>query len=400
METMVSVLVPVYNREAEIEKCILSIVNQTYRNLEIILVDDGSTDNSLEICQKYAAVDGRIKVIHKENGGLISARKAGVQAAAGEYVAHIDGDDWVEAEYIETLVNASDLGTVDVVIAGFVCEYVDGRTEEVCNARPCGLYNKEEMKKSIYPVLMNGNADGYNEIYPSQWSKLFRRTLALEKQMMVDNEQKCDCDEDTVCVYPILLSANSIRIIDACQYHYVRRIDSLSTYGTAAATYFDAVKYMYHRLKDEFLQYEEKDILMLQLEGILSTRIATGLKRYYSFLTNQYLFPYELIGQGSRIVLYGAGAVGRNFYKQILKNHYCEVILWVDKGYERIDIPYAEIKNPEIMLRGGYDYVVVCLKGRQLAERVINSLKDMGISEDKIIWKEDYKIDLDVRFVE
>ena len=398
MEKLVSVLVPVYNREAEIEKCILSITNQTYKDLEIILVDDGSTDRSLEICHKYAAADGRIRVIHKENGGLISARKAGIQAATGEYVAHIDGDDWVEAEYIETLVNASDSGTVDVVIAGFVSEYVDGHTEKVCSARPCGLYNKEEMKKNIYPVLMNSNADGYNEIYPSQWGKLFRRTLALEKQMLVDSRQKCD--EDNSCVYPILLSANSIRIIDSCQYHYVRRINSISKFGTAATAYFEAIKYMHSRLKDEFLQYEEKDLLMLQLEGIVSTRIAIGMKKYYSFLINQYLFPYEMVKQGSRIVLYGAGAVGRNLYKQILKNQYCDIVLWVDKDYERIDIPYAEIKNPETILHDEYDYVVICLKGRQLAESVINNLIDMGVSEDKIVWKEDYKIDLDVRFDE
>lgn len=392
---LVSVIVPIYNREAELEKCILSIVNQTYRDLEIILVDDGSTDSSLEICQKYAALDERIHIVHKENGGLISARKAGLQEATGEYVAHVDGDDWVDAEYIETLVNAADFGTVDVVVAGFISEYTDGHIQRVCCAMPCGLYDKEKMKMEIYPVMMNLNADGRDEINPSQCCKMFRRKIALEKQMLVDSRQRCD--EDTSCVYPILLSANSIRIIDACLYHYVRRENSISTRGTAPISYFDAVKYMYKRLKEDFLQYEEHEQLLLQLEEVVSRRIVVGMKKYYSLLMNQYMFPYELINKGSKVVLYGAGVIGRSFYKQITKNKFCEIIAWVDRNYENIDIPYAVIKNPKAILQEKYDYVVVCLKERQIAEKAMDELKIMGIAEDRILWKEDYAAALDVR---
>ncbi len=153
MKELVSVIVPIYNIEDEIGKCIESIISQTYRNLEIILVDDGSTDKSLSICHKYAADDKRIKVIHKKNGGLVSARKAGMQAASGPYVAHIDGDDWVEEGYIETLVNGTDSGNVDVVIAGFLVESVDGSVEKIQNKVESGLYDKEDIKQFIYPVL-------------------------------------------------------------------------------------------------------------------------------------------------------------------------------------------------------------------------------------------------------
>lgn len=391
---LVSVIVPIYNREAELEKCILSIMNQTYRDLEIILVDDGSTDSSLEICQKYAAIDKRIKVIHKENGGLISARKAGLLAAGGEYIAHIDGDDWVEETYIEKLANATDSGTVDVAIEGFISEDAGG-IKKMLNACPCGLYQKKEIEKLIYPILMDNSADGRNQIYPSQWSKLFRRELALEKQMLIDD--RYSDDEDTLCVYPILLCAQSIRIIDICQYHYVRRMNSMSTYATSATAYFDTVKYMYEYLRHEILQYKEKEILMLQLEKLLSTRITAGMKKYYSFLINQYVFPYELVEQGSRVVLYGAGVIGRSFYKQVTKNKYCEIMAWVDRNYENIDIPYAVIKNPNVIVQENYDYVVVCLKGRQIAEKAMDELKMMGIAENRILWKEDYTAALDVR---
>ena len=397
-KVLVSVIVPIYNREAEIEKCILSIIHQTYKDMEIILVDDGSTDGSLGICKQYADIDDRIHIIHKENGGLISARKAGLQKASGEYVAHIDGDDWIEENYIETLVKATDYGTVDVVVAGFVNEYIGIRedNEKVLNALPCGLYTKKEIEDLIYPVMLNSNMDGYNEIYPCQWAKLFKRELAVKKQMLVDD--RYSCDEDTLCVYPILLCAGSIRIIDACQYHYVRRMDSLSTYGTDAVIYFDTVKYMYKYLKNEIEQYEKKESLMLQLEKLVSARITAGMKKYYSLLINQYIFPYGLIVQGSRVALYGAGAVGRCFYRQLMKDKYCKIELWVDKNYKTVDISYAEVKEPKLLLQEQCDYIIVCLQNELAAQSIISDLKSMGIEENKIVWRADYKADMDIRF--
>lgn len=393
---LVSIIVPIYNREAELDQCILSIMDQTYKEIEIILVDDGSTDNSLKICQKYADIDARIHIIHKENGGLVSARKAGLQVAGGEYIAHIDGDDWVEKEYIETLIQATDSAAVDVVIAGFTMECADGKTVKIRCARPCRLYNMGAIKKEIYPFMLCINSNGQNEIYPSQCSKLFRRELALEKQMLVDSRQRCD--EDTACVYPIILAAESIRIIDACQYHYVKREGSISSSGTSAVAYFDAARFVYMRLREEFMQYEERESLLLQLEQLVSQRIAVGMKKYYSLLINQYIFPYELITKGSRVVLYGAGAVGRCFYRQLRKGKYCEVILWVDINYKNADIAYAMIEAPKRILQEQYDSVIVCIQNRQKAQDAINNLKFMGIDEMKIVWKEDYKADMDIRF--
>lgn len=92
----ISVIVPIYNADRYLERCLSSIIGQTYKNLEIICVDDGSTDNSLAICNKYSLLDNRIKVIHKNNGGVTSARKAGMKIASGEWVGFVDSDDWLE----------------------------------------------------------------------------------------------------------------------------------------------------------------------------------------------------------------------------------------------------------------------------------------------------------------
>ena len=102
---LVSVVIPVYNVEKYVEKCLDSVINQTYQNLEIIIVNDGSTDNSLSVCQKKKLSDSRIKLINKENGGLSSARNAGIECAQGEFICFIDSDDWIELDYIEVLLN-------------------------------------------------------------------------------------------------------------------------------------------------------------------------------------------------------------------------------------------------------------------------------------------------------
>ena len=95
---MISIIVPIYKVEKYIRQCVDSIINQTYEDIEIILVDDGSPDNCPQICDDYAKTDSRVKVIHKENGGIMSARKAGLKVATGEYIGFVDGDDWIEAD--------------------------------------------------------------------------------------------------------------------------------------------------------------------------------------------------------------------------------------------------------------------------------------------------------------
>jgi len=125
---LLSVIVPVYNVEAYVARCVESILNQTYKNLEVILVDDGATDASGAICDTFAAQDPRVRVIHKENGGLSSARNAGLETATGEYITFVDSDDWIEGDALEKLLAATLEHQVELVVGG---RYdVDGKTGE------------------------------------------------------------------------------------------------------------------------------------------------------------------------------------------------------------------------------------------------------------------------------
>lgn len=173
----VSVIVPVYNAEKYLGECVDSILAQTLRDIEVILVDDGSTDTSSSICDAYAEKDSRVQVIHKANGRAASARNAGLKIAQGEYIAFVDSDDWIAPEMYEKMLAAG----ADVCL----CDYLRFQGEKEfpftqSNIRE-GFYDKEQIRKEVYPHLV---MDGIE--YPitiSNWALLIRRKIIAENQL-------------------------------------------------------------------------------------------------------------------------------------------------------------------------------------------------------------------------
>lgn len=125
MDSLISIIVPVYNTENYLEKCLYSLVNQTYKNIEIIIIDDGSPDNSMNIIQKFVLADNRVKVISQKNQGLSGARNTGMNNANGDYIMFIDSDDWIEIDTCEKAINASEKYNADVVFWPYIKEFSD-----------------------------------------------------------------------------------------------------------------------------------------------------------------------------------------------------------------------------------------------------------------------------------
>ena len=143
MNSLISVIVPIYNVEKYLDRCVESIINQTYKNLEIILVDDGSPDNCTQMCDDYAKKDSRIRVVHKENGGLSDARNAGMEVATGEYVSFIDSDDYISLDFYETLFQTMIDNDSDIVECSVVKFYENGKFDE---------YSDDQMIKNFNTV--------------------------------------------------------------------------------------------------------------------------------------------------------------------------------------------------------------------------------------------------------
>ena len=211
-----SIVVPVYKVEKYLKCCVESILTQSFSDFELILVDDGSPDNCPQICDDYAKQDERVKVVHKSNGGLVSARKAGVKVANGEFIVNIDGDDYIKQGYLQEFAKAINQYNADVVCLGYV-EDCEGNIKE--NTDPAefeGFYDREKLEKEIFPYLLK-NKNGKS--FPSTiCMKAFRKTIFENVQLSVDDS--IVMGEDYACVKPCIFLANSIAVVNKCLYGY------------------------------------------------------------------------------------------------------------------------------------------------------------------------------------
>lgn len=242
----VSVIVPVYNLESYIEKCILSIQSQTLKDIEIIIVNDGSTDKTGEIIKKLASQDIRIKIINKQNGGILAARGSGFEAAKGEYILYIDGDDWIENDCCEVLYKAVIKNKSDMVICDFYEEY-DNKTLQVSSG---------DFKKINANEYMRSYFKGQIRSYV--WIKLIKREL-LEG---IDFTKGISLGDDSYLSILLSKKLNSVIKVDQPLIHYVIRQGSLTKkYDNSVFDIWKIIKFLQedlyfqnviHSLKEEF----------------------------------------------------------------------------------------------------------------------------------------------------
>ena len=217
---MISVIVPVYKVEKYLRHCVDSILAQTYTDFELLLVDDGSPDGCPQICDEYARIDPRVRVIHKPNGGLISARNAGILAAKGDYVCIVDGDDWAletMLQFIHDIVSRSPV-PLDMVLFAANNVYED-HLEETVNNVPEGYYDRTRLEKEIFPFLLTDTRKGLQVgvIQAHTWDKAFRRELLLEHYT---REERIRVFTDVPMTYECLLHCRNVYVCNERLYMY------------------------------------------------------------------------------------------------------------------------------------------------------------------------------------
>lgn len=213
---MISVIVPVYKVEQYLPQCIDSILNQTYRDLEILLIDDGSPDACGKICDKYAEKDKRIKAFHKKNSGLSDTRNYGIRRASGDYLAFVDSDDWIEPDMYEELINVAKDNQAEIVCSGFFYEYPE-RTE-VATVLDKKYVNNIDLVKS----LLNGRINVH------VWNKLYHKTV-----FNVDSFSKGRVYEDVLLMHNIFLEVPLLVCISKPLYHYRKNRKGAITLDTS-----------------------------------------------------------------------------------------------------------------------------------------------------------------------
>lgn len=387
MERKISVVVPVYNIESYIEECIISILNQTYPYLEIILVDDGSTDDSGKICDKYANEDGRIQVIHKNNGGLINARKKGIELATGEFLLFVDGDDWIKQDACEqALAKAVEHGA-DVVRFPLIVEKENSRQIRA-DKIPVGIYTSVN-KKDLIKNLINspdGKRAGTNNSICSQLTK-----TDVLKSFYQNLSDKLMYGEDFAFVMTSLLNADTVCIIDVPLYCYRMRESSMT--HNSNLYYYIQVNLLYLYLKEIFEKNTYKDILLPQLDKYMDELILRGINHRFIIPRDiripDYVIELNDIPFESKIVLYGAGAVGKSLFKFMGATKLYSIVGWVDKEWEEIRKEKIDVKSPEGLCGLEYDLILVAVKGKTLYYDIKKELIERyHINPQKIIWRE------------
>lgn len=370
----ISVIVPIYNVEEYLEKCLDSIVNQTYRNLEIILVDDGSSDNSLNICKHYEKIDTRILVIHKENAGLVAARKTGIWKATGDYIAFVDGDDWIENNAYEMIIKESDYE--DVLMFGLQEDY-EYKVVEKKNRIDVRSYQEDQIEEIMSKMLCDGIFYEFG-VLPNLVCKLIKASL-LQK-IVYNISDEVTIGEDAIFSYSAISRARTVRNINVAPYHYFQRGNSMVRKITDSkcilALYNDLV-----RIKvPQRLEEQWKRQVYVYMAFILQ------LKRTDEFVKKM---PFYTQLQGKKVMIYGAGNYGTAVSIALSNNMFAQIVGIADRDYQKIRKETLYITAPKDIIYNDFDILYIGILNEKICESVQKQLSQIGIRKEKILY---YKI--------
>lgn len=368
---MITIIVPVFNAENYLEKCLDSIVGQDYRDIEIIIVDDGSTDGSFSICKEYAAADGRIRLVHQENMGLVNARKTGIAAASGDYIGFVDADDRIDQGMYSGLLDDIDKNMPDMVLFGLKEVYPD-HTDLKRNKYEEGIYSREKMEKTLFPSMLSYGDFFDFGILPNLVCKLIRADFLRNSTFSVS-----DCvsvGEDADATFQLIVQADSIQIVDKDPYNYCKHGDSMMWNPLS----HESAEALENDLRTAFIRHKVYDVLKKQLKDYITfvrlLKIPDSVPEINTFFSDN----------GTRIALYGAGGFGQALY-HVYKDR---IAVWADRKFEMYSDKGLTVISPKELKdrQDEYDIVYISILDTGLCERIRNDLIESGIRKKIIFW--------------
>lgn len=368
-----SVIVPVYNVEPYLRRCLDSILHQSQPVQEIICVDDGSTDKSLIILQEYERTNDQVRVIHKKNGGLISARKAGLALATCPYATYVDSDDFIESEMYEDLMRQMLENDADVVTSGTIRDY-GTHVVRAREAAEAGCYRGTDLEK-LKSMLVSTETFFQTETTFHLVEKIFQTKLLRTFQNGFD--ERISVGEDVVVTWPFLLHAKCVYVSGKEYYHYCLRNDSIM--GVKAKNDVIQVHVYLETLRKRL--HDAQSCVPNIMEQFAMIRAYVLLLRDAAFIlktVGDILQPFGSVPKQSRIVLYGAGKFGNELKFWLDRNGY-HVVLWVDKAENR-----AGVRNPTTLKDAAYDIVLIAALQADAVASIKENLRTLGVSDKKI----------------
>lgn len=442
----VSVIIPVYNEEDYLCECLDSICRQSLKDIEIICVDDGSTDNSAEILEQYRVRDSRIKVLHQKNQYAGVARNKGMEHAVGKYLSFLDSDDFFEIQYLERMYEEAEKNTSDIVICR--ASYFDNirkvkeprNIPNELNYLPSNInsFNSRDIPEHIFQIT-NGWA----------WDKLFRTDFIKREGLLFQDGRTAN---DGFFVYMALAKAKVITKIN--EFLVNQRINNeTSLSNTRESSWYCGFQMLYDikqgLMQNQLYNIVERSFINFSLGYILwsfdsinaweskkkiynviRTEAAEKLKligiqedyfydrgcRYkfnyiYTHSYEEYVadfvkgnlilrlksialqseekvwpFPFHLVPKGSCIVLYGAGQMGQDYFKQAEDSQYCQICLWMDKRFKEKEKDNKLCGWVKELKECKYEKVLIALRNKETVYNVRTFLMEQGVPEEKIVF--------------
>lgn len=382
MKSLISVIVPIYNSKQFLNKCIDSLLNQTITNLDIILVDDGSTDGSAKICDEYARRNKQVRVIHKHNAGQAMARLDGLHMSNSKYVGFVDSDDWVEPNQFQRMLEVMDGNGVDMVLCN---QFIDqGETCKLFrNQIKAGFYDKERIKKEVYPKIIGDGSFFQWNIYPSLCNRLFIREKLIPFQKKAD--KRIVMGEDAAVSIPYMISCDSFYVLDEAYYHYVQHMGS--TVRLKQDAHQDIARYrcLYNWLYTILRPYIMEASLIRQLRDyILFIAVPRIMDLTEEYQELEILLPFEGVRKGSRVILYGAGIFGLNMYRFLRDTNFCFLVDIVDKEYRFYQTQQFQVSAPEVIKKidqSQYDAILVTVMDVNTQQIIRETLLSYGVEK-------------------
>lgn len=373
-----SIIVPIYNAKKYLRQCFDSIANQSFRDIEILLIDDGSTDGSARICEICQEADERVRVFHQKNSGCVAARRLGVQNSKGTYIGFVDSDDWIAQDMYQILMDAALEKDCDIVSLCYSIACDEMKKEEEDGVF-FGLYEKGKNMDALLSGMMYMEAEKRRGVSPSLCSKVFRREFLLEAFDQMD--ENITMGEDAAVFYPCCLKAERILILK--EYKYFYRIHDTSMCRSMDLHTVLSLHSFYKYMDNALAGYDEKYNLREQLIKYFWSFVTLWLGQVWELrIESFYVFPYAVVEKKAEVVLYGAGKVGQSFYQQIQGNKYCHIVAWADKRYSGD----SNIIAPEKLCEFEYDVIVIAVKREDMADEIREELTSQGIDQKKILW--------------
>jgi len=393
-EPLLSVIVPVYNAANTIERCVKSILNSVYINIEVIIVNDGSIDNSLKLCESIAELDHRVKIINNLHAGVVYTRNLGISCAKGEYITFVDADDYISLEHYRNMMK--DIDDCDIVIGRYMkTNLIDysydpmmsrgqGKFRKWSNGLSEGVYTGDMAKSfKMHQFQFCRDKEQYDFYI---WNKIFKTDIV--KKVYGRVAQNLINGEDQILYHMCLLESKKIKSIKEYGYFHTESISG----NEKRYPYEDVLKnrvdefFIMRKYIDEEYKEDDKEVFIKNLNEYYMQWLVVASSRVAPYIFIKY--PYYGRFQGKdKVVLYGAGNAGRVFYKEIIEEAVCQLVAWVDKNAKQIrKTTMLPVRDVECISDIDFDYIIIAVLDKTIFEEIEEEIIKKGIAKEKIIW--------------